>query len=363
MKRFLSSILAVLFIAGTAFSAGIAPAVSIPAALLVAALGGDSIVGVHTASAIDYTDLASSLGAYFRQNDDGIMSQLMLGMDIDDRITVLDGVKDQMPLIHSVTGDLVQPGGDPTSFDTTANAFDMQPRILQVRPWKVDLTFYPQLMERQWLGYLKTNGSDPTELPFAEYFYSEISKKAAENIRVSALFEGAYNASGTTPADIFDGFNHIIADEITATNITAVVTGVVSSSTIIDDVELVYDNLHEAAKGAGGQVLVSPTLFDWYVRLYRSTYGANNDYAGMQKGEVLIDGTSFLLKREPGLAGSQRIIATTKENLVYGVDASGEESTIRVEQNRRAIEVMVDAKAGAQIRDISTRALSVNDQA
>lgn len=363
MKKFLSSILVVLFVAGTAFSAGIAPAVSIPAALLLATLGGNSVTGVYSASAIDYTDLASSLGAYFRKNDDGIMSQLMLGMNIDDRITVLDGVKDQQPLIHSVTGDLVQPGGDPTSFDTTANAFDMQPRILQVRPWKIDLTFYPQLMERQWLGYLKSNGSDPTEIPFAQYFFSEITKKANENIRVSALFEGTYNASGTTPADIFDGFNHIIADEITATNITPVATGVVSSSTIIDDVEEVYDNLHEAAKGVEGQVLVSPTLFDWYVRLYRSTYGGNNNYEGMQKGEVLIDGTMYTLKREPGLAGSQRIIATTKENLVYGVDVSGEENNIRVEQNRRAVEVMVDAKAGAQLRDISTRALSVNDQA
>lgn len=362
MKKLFSIVLPLLFLAGTAASAGLAPALSIPAALLVATFGGN-MGGITTAAAIDYTDLASSLGAYYRQNDDGIMSQLMLGLDVQDRITIFDGVKDEMPLVHSVTGDLVKPGGDPTSFSATSNAFDLQPRTLKVRPWKIDLTFYPQLMERQWFGYLKANGSDPTELPFAEFFFNEITKKANENIRVSALFEGAYNGSGTTPADIFDGFNHIIADEITATNITPVTTGVVSASTIIDDVEEVYDNLHEAAKGVAGQILVSPTLFSWYVRLYRSTHGANANYNGMAMNEVVLDGTQYVLKSEPGLAGSQRIIATTVENLVYGVDTAGEENAIRVEQNRRAIDVMVDAKAGAQLRDISTRALSVNDQA
>jgi len=362
MKKFLSSIVAVLFLAATAFSAGIAPAVSIPAVLLAASLG-NVVTGVHTAAAIDYTDLASALGAYYRQNDDGVMSQLMLGMDIEDRISVLDGVKDEQPLIHSVTGDLVKPGGDPTSFSATANAFDLQPRVLKVRPWKIDLTFYPQLMERQWLGYLKSNGSDPTEMPFAEFFFNEITKKANENIRLSALFGGSYNGAGTAPADIFDGFLEIIADEITATNITPVATGAVSSGTVIGDIEDTYDNLHEAAKGVPGIILVSPTLFDWYVRAYRSTHGANGDYTGMAQGKVPLDGSMYMITREPGLASSQRIIATTVENLVYGVDTAGEENTVRVEQNRRAIDVMVDAKGGVQFRDISTRALSVNDQA
>jgi hypothetical protein len=362
MKKLFSIVMPLLLLAGFAASAGIAPAVSIPAILAISVFT-ETTTGVHVAGAIDYTDLATSLGAYYRANDDGIMSQLMLGMDIQDRISVLDGVKDEQPLVHSVTGNLVKPGGDPTSFSATSNAFDLQPRVLKVRPWKIDLTFYPQLMERQWFGYLKANGSDPTELPFAQFFFNEITKKANENIRLSALFAGSYNGAGTAPADIFDGYLEIIADEITATTITPVATGVVSSGTVIGDIEDTYDNLHEAAKAVPGQILVSPTLFDWYVRAYRTAYGSNNDYAGMAKGEVALDGTMYVIKREPGLAGSQRIIATTVENLVYGVDTSGEENAIRVEQNRRAIDVMVDAKAGVQFRDISTRALSVNDQA
>lgn len=367
MKKLLNTLLAVLFttaLAGTAAAAGITPAVTVPSILALAIYGQSNISGISTASAIDYTDLATSLGSYYRKNNENIMGQLMLGMDIEDRITVMDQVSDELPLVHSVTGDLVKPGGDPTTFAPSSGAFDMQPRILKVRPWKVDLQFYPQLMHKQWLGFLKTNGSDPSTLPFAEYFFSEITKKANENIRISALFAGVYNASGTTPTDIFDGFLKVIADEITATSITPVATGVVSSGTVIGDIEDTYDGLHEAAKGQPGIILVSPTLFDWYIRGYRSTYGGNNDYAGMAaSGEVMLDGSQYVIKREAGLAGSQRIIATTRANLIYGVDTAGEENNIRVEAEKRAINVMVDAKAGAQLFDVSTRALSVNDQA
>lgn len=366
MKKLIPSLLGLLFMAGTAFSAGIAPAVSIPAALLVATLGGNQITGiqtVHTAGAIDFTNLAASLGAYSRDNAEEIMSELMLGMNIEDRITVLDDVNDELPLIKMITGDLVKPGGDPTTFSATANALTPDPRMLKVRPWKIDLTFYPQLLERQYNAFLRGQKITPQELPFAEFFFAEVAKKANENLRLGSLFSGVYNASGTTPADVCDGYLKIIADEITATNITPVATGVVSSTTILDDVDDVIAGLHEAAQAEGGQVLVSPTLFKWYVHKYRADFGANANYTGMAKDMVEIDGTSFVLKREPGLAGSQRIIATINDNMYYGVGHEGIDGNIIIEREKRGINVMVDAKAGPQFYSIGTRALAVNDQA
>jgi hypothetical protein len=362
MKKLLSFILPLLFLAGTAASAGIAPALSIPSVLLLGTLT-TSISGLTLNGAMDFTNLAASLGAYSRDNSDTIMSELMVGMNIDDRITVLEGVTDEFPLIKMVTGDLIQPGGDPTSFNATAGALAPEARILKVRPWKIDLTFYPQLLERQYNAFLRGAKVSPSELPFAEFFFAEITKKANENLRKTSLFKGVYNAAGTAPVDVCDGYLKIIADEITATNITPVATGVVSFATIIDDVEDTYDALDEAAKGNDGEVLVSPTLFSWYVRQYRATHGSNANYTGVEKDEVLIDGTSYTLKKEVGLSGSQRIIATTKENMYYGAGHEGVDGNIIVQNNKRGIDVMVDAKAGPQLYSIGDRALSVNDQA
>jgi hypothetical protein len=362
MKKVLSILLPVLFLLGTAASAGIAPAISIPAVLLLGSLG-NTVTGVHTAGAIDFTNLAASLGAYSRQNSDTIMSELMLGMDIEDRVTVLDEVDDEIPLIKMITGDLIKPGGDPTSFSAAGDEFTPDPRMIKVRPWKVDLTFYPQLLERQYNTFLRGQKITPNELPFAEFFFNEVSKKANENARASVLFKGVHNASGTTPTDVADGYLKIIADEITATNITPVATGVVSLATILDDVDDTIAGLHEAAQSAGGDVLVSPTLFKWYVHKYRTEYGGNANYTGMAKDMVEIDGTNFILKREPGLAGSQRIIATVSQNLYLGVGHEGSDGNIIIQPNKRGIDVMVDAKIGPQIYSIGNRALAVNDQA
>lgn len=362
MKKLFSIVMQVLLFAGIASAAGLAPAVSIPAVLAVSVFT-ETTTGVHVAGAIDYTDLAAALGAYSRQNSETIMSELMIGMNIEDRITVLDDVNDELPLIKMVTGDIVKPGGDPTTFSASNDAFTPGVRMLKTRPWKIDLTFYPQLMERQYNAYLRGQKITPSELPFAEFFFNEVTKKAKENMRLSALFKGSYNGAGTAPADIFDGYLEIIADEITATNITPVATGVVSLSTVLDDVDDVIAGLHEAAQSAGGHVLVSPTLFKWYVHAYRTAYGNNANYTGMAKDEVEIDGTSFVLKREPGMAGSQRIIATVADNLYLGVGHEGVDGNIIIEKEKRGINVMVDAKAGPQIYSISNRALSVNDQA
>lgn len=362
MKRISSLILPILFLAGTAFSAGIAPAVSIPAMLALGLLG-NQVTGVTSAGAIDFTNLAAGLGAYSRANSETIMSELMLGMDIEDRITVLDDVTDEFPLIKMITGDLIKPGGDPTTFSATADALTPDPRILKVRPWKIDLTFYPQLLERQYNAFLRGQKITPEELPFAEFFFNEMAKKANENARTSVLFKGVYNASGTTPIAVADGYLKIITDEITATNITPVATGAVSLATVLDDVDDVIAGLHEAAQTAGGDVLVSPTLFKWYVHKYRTEYGANANYTGMAKDMVEIDGTNFILKREPGLSGSQRIIATVANNLYLGVGHEGVDGNIIIQPNKRGIDVMVDAKIGPQIYSIGTRALSVNDQA
>lgn len=362
MKRIFSIVLPILFLAGTAASAGIAPAISIPLLLGLGALG-NQVTGVHTAGAIDFTNLAASLGAYSRANAEEIMSELMVGMDVSDRIVVMDDVDDEIPLIKMITGDLIKPGGDPTTFSAAGDEFTPDPRMLKVRPWKIDLTFYPQLLERQYNAFLKGQKITPEELPFAQFFFSEIAKKANENLRLSALFKGSYNASGTTPTAVCDGYLEIIADEITATNITPVATGAVSLATILDDVDDVIAGLHEAAQAEGGQVLVSPTLFKWYVHKYRTEYGSNANYTGMAKDMVEIDGTSFVLKREPGMSGSSRIIATINDNFYLGVGHEGVDGNIIIQPNRRGIDVMVDAKAGPQIYNIGTRALSVNDQA
>jgi hypothetical protein len=314
------------------------------------------------ASAFDISALNTALGAYFRKGKDGLFSEMLMGMGIEDRMEIWDDCKDEVILPNLGIDDLVKPAND-TTFSGSSSSLNFGARTLKVRKWKVDLLLVPGALEKSWLGAYKQKGSDAYDMPFEQYIMNYIGKKVQENIRMKALYAGVYNSGGTAPADIMDGLLTLIAAEITATNITPVATGAVSLATIIDDAEATYDALGEAYKAVETQMLLSPTLFDWYVRKYRSTYGVNMDYTGMAMGKVRLDGTLCTIVREPGFGSSQRIVVTPKSNIVYGVDLIGEENNIKSQEFERSIKLMIDAKSGIQLKEIHARALAVNDQA
>lgn len=365
MKRSLSLLFAAFttFFIGAVLAsyAGINPAVGALGFLSVALLMPTGKAVIYTS--VDITELTTKLGEYFRNDTSIWVRETLLGMqNITDRMEVMDDIKDEQPLPNLAVTDLVRPQ-KPETFDPPTDAITFGARILKVRGAKVDLQIIPQTLYKSWLGKLYSKGSNPYDYPFEQMIAEYVQARVQENIRMKALFSGVYNASGTTPGAIMDGIKTLIAAEITATNITPVTTGAVDADSIITDLEAVYDSIGEAYKQGETQALVSPTLFDWYVRKYRATYGANNDYQGMAQGMVRLDGTNCWVKREPGLAGSQRIIVTTPDNIVYGIDSAADEGNIIVEKEKRAINLLMDFKVGVQFKEIHARALAVNDVA
>lgn len=312
-------------------------------------------------SALDITALNTALGAYFRKDKGVLISEMLLGMNLEDRMEIWDDCKDEVPLPNLGIDDLVKPAND-TTFSGTASSLNFDARILKVRKWKVDLLIIPGDLEKSWLGAYMKKGSNAYDIPFEQYIMNHIIAKVHENLRLKAIFKGVYNGAGTAPADIMNGLLKLIVDEITATTITPVVTGAITAANVIDKVELVYDALGEAYKAVPTQMLVNPTIFDYYVRRYRSTYGVNMDYKGMANGEVNIDGSLCTIKREPGFGASQRMVCTPKSNIVYGVDSLGEENNIKTQEFERTIKLMIDAKSGIQLKEVHARALAVNDQ-
>jgi hypothetical protein len=311
------------------------------------------------ASSIDITELATKLGSYHREHRDLIFNEMLLDEDFTQDLEVMDDVTDQLPLPNLSLIDLTKPA-NATTFSPTANSLKFGARILQVRGIKVDLQLIPQVLEKTWLGKMK-KATDPWDLPFEAFIMNYINSKITEEIRLKTLYKGVYNAAGTAPADNFHGYLKLIVDEITATNITPIVTGAITAANVIDKVELTYDGLGDAYKAKPTIMKAAPVIFDWYVRKYRVDYGKNLDYSGMAKNKVTIDGTMCDLVREPGLTGSQRLICSPKENFVYGVDSTSGYS-MDVQKFDRTLKILIDFKAGVEFAQIHARALAVNDQ-
>jgi hypothetical protein len=360
--NFLTLITFVMLVAFMGFLSGVHPLIFIE---IVGALSFAKWLffpyakGLAFVNSLDISALATALGAYHREHRDQLASELLLDEDFTADLMVMDDVTDEIPLPNLSLTDLLQPGLDPT-FNPTSNAVKFGARILKVRDCKVDLLLIPKVLEKTWLGKMK-KASDPLDMPFEAFIMQYINSKITENLRLQALYKGVYNAGGSAPVDCFNGYLKLIADEITATNITPVVTGAITSSNVVDKLELTYDGLGEVYKRKPTIMKVSPTIFTWYVRKYRLDFGRNLDYTGMQRLTTQLDGTLCTLQSEPGMAGSQRLITSEKDNFVYGVDTVNGYN-MDVQKFDRTLKILIDLKAGVQLSQIHSRALAVNDQ-
>lgn len=311
-------------------------------------------------SAIDISKLTAKLGDYCQEHRDELISEVLIDQSFESKFEIMDDVTDEVPLPSLGITDLIKPA-NPLTFEPTANALKFDARVLKVRGIKFDLQLVPQVLEKTWLGKLKSS-KDPMDLPFEAFIMSYIAQKAKENLHLKAIFKGVYNAAGSTPESTMSGFLKLITDLTTGVGapVTPVVTGIISAGNVIDSLEKVYDGLGEAYKSAPSQMFIAPQIYDWYNRAYRSAFGANSNYISFDRASL--DGTNCTLVREPGLAGSQRIICSPKENFVLGVNTiSG--YNIDIQKENRTIKVLGDFKAGVELKEIHSRALSVNDQA
>lgn len=313
-------------------------------------------------TAIDTTELASALGDYYRENRDIMISKLLLDPTVSDKFSVYDNVTDELPLPNLDVSNIIKPGVVKT-FSATADAVAIGARILKVRDIKYDLFVVPTDLHKQWLAYQRTSrrsdGShDPYEIPFEQFILDYIMKSARNQLYLNAMFNGTYNAAGTTPASTMTGFATLVTS-LVAGGLVPVSVADPTSSNIISVVESVYDGLDEAYKNQPTQMFANPTLFNFYVRKYRTDFGANTDYEGMKEGRVMIDGTMCELVREPGLGASNRLICGPKENFAYGCDTTAT-ATMDIQKFDRGLKILGDFKAGVQFKLIE-KALSVNE--
>lgn len=312
--------------------------------------------------AINTTDLAASLGSFYRESNRPLSREIFLGFDSKDYMTVAQG-KDQIPLVPVAMGNIVKPSAGTNAWAPTSNAIDFKPRILQLRRWKVDLELVPDVLYNRYPAYLlQRGGKDEMEPTFEQFLYDHIIGKAKENLENLVIYRGVYDAAGTGPAAVADGLLTLIAAEITATTITPVATGAVSSTNAVAAFEQVYRSLPAVLQDGETVAFCSYDLFNKYCDDFRTRYGASTvttDTNGFRRARL--EGTNCTIVPRVGMGTSQRIVITTKENVYLGMDLEPDFEEISFEPNRRGIDVMMDGKIGVQIERLDY--LRVNNQA
>lgn len=315
---------------------------------------------------ISTTSLVAALGAFFRANKNILVRDLYLDLVTNDWV-VYDGIKDELPLPKLSIAELVKPG-DNTTFSPTTNAITLGARTLKTRNWKVDLQLDPAALEKTWLGFVQKKGARQMNIPLEQFIIEDLIKRIKKDIRTKALYKGVYNGAGTATADIVNGLLKLVVDELTAGNLTATVTGAITSANVVDKLLLTHDALGQEYKEVQTVMPVNSQIFDWYTRKFSPILNANLIGTGdMPSSETLInemrlEGTNCIIRREVGLGTSQRLIVTIPENRVFGVDSMDDYTNFEFQRFERSIKVLVDGKLGVQLAQTDNGAIAVNDQ-
>ncbi|MGB1316656.1 MAG: hypothetical protein ACPG5W_00545, partial [Flavobacteriales bacterium] len=334
-------------------------------------------------------------------------STMLNSLDIVNDIKVIRNLKSD----HTLTKISINAGIRPTN--TNVSAADGTNRVFSDRTISMKggmkiFSMIPEELRSTFMSDMLDPNAD--QLPFAEYVWDAEFEKLGEEINESVYLadynadaaawvsgstyssgdfvnfdESIYEANAstsagesptTTPAkwdkrnaeSITTGLGTIIATEITASNITPVTTGAISSSTAYGDLQDVWRNLPTAMqkKSKEPTIYVSYDVFEKYVDNVETQFGNGNleELPEMNGGDVYLRKTARRCKIVPctWMGSSQRIICTPKENLVMGTNSLDDMNGIgKTVPTLHGFDAICKYMLGFQIQDLE--ALSVNDQA
>ena len=224
---------------------------------------------------------------------------------------------------------------------------------------------------------------DPYQLfstVYGESFSSLTERKEADVVKdmalamakhVSAklgkvLFSAVRNASGTTTAALFNGFDTIAAAEVTAGNMSAVIGNygefnAITAANAGDVLKAIYSSASDELKESDNlKMYVSQAILDKYEEWCLATLGSvvyNQTYAQ----NVLHFNRNIEIVPMVGLKNSAYVYFSTKDNMLVGMDqqSDAEKAKIRECDNPKALQFFMCLYWGVQFQSIKPEFLFV----
>jgi hypothetical protein len=318
----------------------------------------------------DSLDLAAfntELGAYFRKFNPVIHRELKVGLfdgplNLGDRWSMNLQEEDQDVLQSDIVTDFLRqfnPADNTGTFFPTAGAVKPDARILQVRDYKGDLVFLDNEVEKTFLMYrekaemLMEAGTPATQVQsFVEVMFWDSIIPAAKATLRKVIYQGVYNPTAAYGwANIMDGLQQLIANEITAGTIVPVPMTSPTTTNIIELVESVFDTLGTAYQNADDLVVeLAQPMYKLWIRADRFAAGRTWQYNSQ---EVTVDAfANAKVLMEPMWTGNNVFIAR-KSNKLIGLKTKDSPGAWETQRFERTTKMMLNGKLGVQLRSVN----------
>lgn len=222
-------------------------------------------------------------------------------------------------------------------------------RTLTVYQSKWDFDVDPEVFRNKYL-----NNDDA--VPFYQYILDQIGDEYMAAINDNVLFKGVRDPNGVTAAAIADGWCTILKREVTATNLTPVVLGAITSANAVTKVETFASAQKTWWRKKGFVIKCSYATFDAYKTNYRTINAFG--FQPRQDGQYYLDGFSNVVLQPVSWITNDGLLGVVYDALAFGTD--GNQITVAASMRRNIIEVRLMMPVGLEVEDLDCVSVSDN---
>jgi hypothetical protein len=239
-------------------------------------------------------------------------------------------------------------------------------RTLETKPLEILEEFDPENLYTTIFG--TPVEAEKIDLPIVRRILTEEMNNASRGL-CDLIFRGVYDGTGTGALQGFNGFDTIIAAEITAGNIGLSAgnftnLGEVSAYNIGDVWKHMYRKLNENLRGGATKqlkLICSFAEYDMYKNWYAAKFGAGN-FAGTPE-QTYLDGTANKVQIVPlpGMDGVNHCFITTQDNMKVGFDVTSNATKfdVRIPDNPNVVQMHAKIYMGVDFANVSSDFLMV----
>lgn len=243
-------------------------------------------------------------------------------------------------------------------------------RVLETYLGSVVKEFSPNSVYQSIYGDIITSGEGLKNVPITKAVLAFLMKKLSKNLNKN-LWNAVRNDAGDKTVDLFNGFDTITKNEITAGKISVAngnlhgFTEAITSANAVDLLKAFYRKASDELRGDGDETLklklfMPKSIYDMYNDDYQATVGAtpyNKEYK-----KTFLEGSDNQceLVALSNKTGSPFLHLTPKINMLVGTDQMSDLEKITVEKHSAfVLQFIATLFFGTQFESISKERLLV----
>lgn len=267
--------------------------------------------------------IVTSLPEYVENNKELILKNFGLSAPgTRSRIGVQTGVKSKEQLNYMEIAPTLQDGS--VCELEPAGSVTLTKRDIEVAWIEVLMTICPKKLKGKWAEYLIRANANAESLPFEAYIVDGLVKSLNEKIE-NLIWQGNKAVTTDTNLKWIDGFVKIAQENGHEVDVPS------GATTTLAKFQGLYAGVDDVTLSKGLSIFVEPAFYRSFLM---DMVNANlYHYAGANEAfpkEFYLPGTDAKVVMTEGLAGTNVIIASFADNLIYGTDQENDNEDVAI---------------------------------